>query len=320
MPLFLSALQHRVRYIHRHRELALIGLAVTIMVVGAALFSLAEHISFLLALYWALTTATTVGYGDVTPHNTAGRVVASVVMFTTIPILAAVFALFTGAAALSRIRRFLGMDTRPPKGPFTVVYGSHPILARVLDELERAGDQVVLVAPHKPAGLSDDVYFLAGDPTDASLIRQSNPTEANRALIAAPTDADTLVIAVAIHTLVPQLEVYALTQTPDVARALRELGVTHTLSSNELVGHTLAKCLETPAAGDLLLQLVDTERYRLVESDIGADLLSQPLSRARDRTGTLVLGVRRGDKIDLGVDDDPVLAAEDRLILIEPMK
>jgi voltage-gated potassium channel len=320
MPLFLSALQHRVRHIRRHRELALVGVAILIMVIGAAAFSLTEHITFALALYWAVTSATTVGYGDVTPHSTAGHIVASVVMLTTIPILAAVFALFTGAAALAHIRRFLGMDSRPPEGPFTVVYGSHPIVPRVLDELKRAGDRAVLVAPHKPAGLSDDVYYLSGDPTDPSVIRQSNPAEANRALIASQVDADTLVIAVAVHTQVPQLEVYALTQSREVARALSELGVTHTLSSDELVGHTVAKCLETPSAGDVLLQLVDTEKYRLVESDVDSDLVSQPLSRARDREGTLVLGLCRGGKINLGVDEDPVLAPDDRLILLEPMK
>jgi voltage-gated potassium channel len=32
------------------------------------------------ALWWAVTTVTTVGYGDVVPTNTAGRVVAAVLM------------------------------------------------------------------------------------------------------------------------------------------------------------------------------------------------------------------------------------------------
>jgi voltage-gated potassium channel Kch len=32
------------------------------------------------ALWWAVTTVTTVGYGDVVPENTAGRVVAGVLM------------------------------------------------------------------------------------------------------------------------------------------------------------------------------------------------------------------------------------------------
>lgn len=66
-----------LRRVSRYRVRALVGLAVTIMLVGAALFSLVEHISYGTALYWSITTATTVGYyGDITPHGTAGRLVA----------------------------------------------------------------------------------------------------------------------------------------------------------------------------------------------------------------------------------------------------
>jgi voltage-gated potassium channel Kch len=65
--------------------------------VGADCFSAAEHISYVSGLYWAVTTATTVGYGDVIPRNTVGQLIAIAVMLTTIPLLASVFALITGA-------------------------------------------------------------------------------------------------------------------------------------------------------------------------------------------------------------------------------
>jgi voltage-gated potassium channel len=319
MPIFLIA-SRLVKSLGRYRELALIGLAVVIVLVGAGLFSLSEGVGYGLALYWSITTATTVGYGDVTPHNTAGRLIATGVMLTTIPIVGAVFALLAGASVLARIRRLFGMETTPHTSGYTVVYGSHPVLPRVLQELCRTGDPVVLVAPQRPPGVGDDVHFLAGDPTNEGLIRRSDPAQANRALIACTNDAETLVIAVAIHTMAPELEVFALTQSRTVARALHELGVTHTLSSEELVGHTLAKSLETPQAGSILLQLMDTENYRLGESPVDAALVSQPLSHARGTSGTLVLGIARDGDVDLGVGNDPVLAADDRLIVLEPIE
>ncbi len=317
MPLFLIA-SRLLRSIRGTRELVLVAVAVGVVFVGAVLFSLTQHVSFGIGLYWAVVTATTVGYGDVTPHNTAGRIVAAGVMLTTIPIVGAVFALVAGASALSRVRRLLGMDSSLPTTPYTLVLGSHPVLPRVVDELARAGDPVVLVAAAKPANLPDEFRFLAGDPTDEALLRRSNPVAASRALIACESDADTLVIAVAVHTLAPALEVYALTQSPRIAHALADLGVTHTLSSDELVGHTLAKSLETPQAGDVLLQLVDATSYRMVEQAVDAAMVSQRLSHARGRSGTLVLGVCRGNTVELGINDDPVLTAEDRLIVLAP--
>jgi voltage-gated potassium channel len=315
MAIFLVRLFQRFGRIHIR---VLLALAAAIMIVGALLFSLTQHLSLGTGLYWSVTTATTVGYGDVTPHDTAGRIIAAAVMLTTIPIVGAVFALLAGAAVLTRIRRLLGMETRLPTTPYTAVYGSHPIIPRVLAELHSVQDPVVLVAQARPTGVPDDIHFLAGDPTDEALIRQSAPAGANRALIACESDADTLVIAVAIHGCAPELEVYALTQSPAVARALTELGVTHTLSSDELVGHTIAKSLETPGAGHLILQLVDSSSYRLVESGVEGELVSQRLSQARGRSGVLVLGIARHGTVDLGVSEDPVLAEGDRLIVLQP--
>lgn len=317
MPLFLIA-RRWFKSLSRIRELMLLAAATSVLVVGAILFSLTQSVSLGIGLYWAVVTATTVGYGDVTPHNTAARIVAAGVMLTTIPLIGAAFAIVAGASALSRVRRLLGMDTSLPTVPYTLVLGSHPVLPRVIDELSRAGDPVVLVAAKRPPNLPDEFHYLAGDPIDEALLRASHPTGATRALIACEADADTLVIAVTIRTLAPALEVYALTQSPHVARALADLGVTHTLASDELVGHTLAKSLETPQAGDVLLQLVNTSTYRLVESGVDAALVSQRLSQARGRSGALVLGVCRGDKVELGVTDDPVLTADDRLIVLEP--
>jgi voltage-gated potassium channel len=300
----------------RYRIFALMALGAGIMLVGAILFSITQGMDFGVSLYWAITTATTVGYGDVLPHDTFGRVLASAMMLTTIPIVGAIFGQLAGAAAVSHIRRLLGMNAPLPIQPYTIVFGDHPVVGRVLDELCRRDDPVVLVAPTRPPGAPDDLVFLAGDPADEELIARAEPQRANGALIACTDDADTMVVAVALHALAPELNKYALTQSARVARALRELGVTHTLSSDELVGHTVAKSLETPEAGDLLLQLVDSTGYRLEERIVDEAHASQRLSDARRLPGTLVLGIARNGRVQLGVGDDPMLSAGDRLIVL----
>lgn len=46
-------------------------------------------------MWWAIQTVTTVGYGDVTPAHTAGRIVAAVVMLWGVAFLAILFATIT---------------------------------------------------------------------------------------------------------------------------------------------------------------------------------------------------------------------------------
>jgi voltage-gated potassium channel len=315
MPIFHVVAQLLSRF-RKQRIALLLALATLIVLLGAGLFSITQHDSYGLSLYWAVTTATTVGYGDVLPHNTVGRVIASVVMLTTIPIVGAVFGLLAGATAVSHIRRILGMETRLPSQPYTVVYGMHPIVGHVLEELCSRDDPAVLVAPQRPPGTPASVVFIAGDMTDDAVIAQSRPDLANRALIACIDEADTMVVAVTLHGIAPDLKTYALTASPKVARALNELGVKHTLAAEELVGHTVAKSLETPEAGDLLLQLVEARGLRLEEMVVDGALDAQLLSSARSTAGTLVLGIAHDGKVDLGVGDDPTLSLGDRLIVL----
>jgi hypothetical protein len=65
-----------------------------------------------------------------------------------------------------------------------------------------------------------------------------------------------------------------------------------------------------------LLQLIDNANYRLVETAVDPALVSQPLSKARALADALVLGIAHGNQVDLGLVDDPVLGAEDRLIVL----
>jgi voltage-gated potassium channel len=62
---------------------------------GGIVFAAAEHIPVTSGLYWAVTTATTVGYGDIEPVNPHGRLIAVLVMLTVIPLFGATFSLFT---------------------------------------------------------------------------------------------------------------------------------------------------------------------------------------------------------------------------------
>jgi hypothetical protein len=85
----------------------ILWLAAAMDSLGGIMFSAVEHVSFGLGQYWALTTATTVGYGDVTAHTVAGRLVSAVVMLTVIPLFAATFSLLTAGISAGKTKEHL---------------------------------------------------------------------------------------------------------------------------------------------------------------------------------------------------------------------
>jgi voltage-gated potassium channel len=121
-----------------------------------------------LALWWAIVTLTTTGYGDVTPHTVAGRILSGVVMVSGI----LVFALWagilaTGFAEETRRRELLRMWDLVAKVPFL-----HDAGAAVIGDVAR-----LLRARDYPAGAvvvrrgepGDCMYFVASGAVDIVL-------------------------------------------------------------------------------------------------------------------------------------------------------
>ena len=73
--------------------------ATTVVVVGGGvlirLLDHGEYSDIWVGMWWALQTVTTVGYGDVTPKNPSGRIIATFVMLQGIAFLAITTAAIT---------------------------------------------------------------------------------------------------------------------------------------------------------------------------------------------------------------------------------
>jgi voltage-gated potassium channel len=170
----LAGLQRVIRD-SRHALLSvLIGFCI-VLVVSASLAYLIERTaqphafgSMPAALWWAITTLTTTGYGDVTPVTPLGRMLGGIVMVSGI----LVFALWAGILAMgfaeeTRRRQFLQTWDLVAKVPFFHDVGAAAIadVARLLRPREYAAGAII-VRRGEPG---DCMYFVVSGEVEVRL-------------------------------------------------------------------------------------------------------------------------------------------------------
>lgn len=87
---------------HRRAAKVLAAVVVSDAALGA-LFGAADHCGTWNGLYWAVTTVTTTGYGDIVPRGWAAHLAALAVMILVIPLWSSVFALVATGFTASHI-------------------------------------------------------------------------------------------------------------------------------------------------------------------------------------------------------------------------
>jgi voltage-gated potassium channel len=121
--------------------------AITVVVLCSAVAYRAEHptnsgfATFGDALWWGIVTLTTVGYGDIVPHTTAGRVSGVIIMITGIAVLGVL------AGSLSS---FFRINSSTSSEATTETTPTDAVLARVIDlqtQVANLAEQVARVAP-----------------------------------------------------------------------------------------------------------------------------------------------------------------------------
>ncbi len=85
----------------------IVGVAVVLVLIAGVVARLVEPDTFTslgLAYWWAITTVTTVGYGDIVPEDPAGRVVGSLLMLTGLALIPTLTSMIVSVLISKRAR------------------------------------------------------------------------------------------------------------------------------------------------------------------------------------------------------------------------
>lgn len=117
------------KFINTNGLIYYIYISIVVLIIGASMYSISEKVDFLTALWWSITTATTVGYGDISPTTPIGRLAAILIMIIGIG--------FIGMLTSSISSFFIASDDVDLKDELDKLHKENDQLNDKLDKLEQ---------------------------------------------------------------------------------------------------------------------------------------------------------------------------------------
>lgn len=243
-----------------------IGSVVLIATVAIYLFEAAapnSRVQTLMdALYWSVITLTTVGYGDIVPVTTEGRVVAMVLVFAGIGVIS--FATSIVVMAFHEKMRELH-DHRVyaevvHQSNLTIVCGFGRIGQVVAQRLAAAEEPFVIIdkdAASVEAARRRGYLALAGDATDGALLTDLGlGRHATRILCLTHDDVSNVYITLTARQASSSIVIVSRANKSETVRKLTQAGATHVVRPYEVVARMAAEFIGQPVAFDALYDVV----------------------------------------------------------------
>ncbi len=322
-------------FVNRENLVRLMGVIVVLIVVGAfGLTYFEDDRSFVDALWWAIVTLTTVGFGDIAPTSLGGRAIGVVLMFFGIGVLGMFTATIAGVFVEKRLRKERGMGSYDLEGHIILCEWNdrtREILRDLRADSRSARSSIVLLADVETKPIDDEhLYFVRGDVSEENLTRACIGTAAtvvivgDRRLDYIARDAKAVLSTLTVEALNP--EAYSIVELANEDN-VRHCERAH---ANEIiVGAEFSSRLISSATLDHGITKVLSE---ILSAQIGNDLITVPVPTAlagrpflelftemkRDRGMTVLALQRHGTKKEVVTNPgtDAVVGADDRLVVI----
>ena len=302
------------------RHLRLIGIALACVVLaGTAGFHFIFGWQWLDAFYMVVTTLTTIGYQEIHPLSSGGRVFNLALIFFGVALVFLSIGALTQALLEFELRSFFGRRKMERDiGRLTdhyIICGAGRVGRSAARELARRPVPFVIIEQNeaKAQRYGDDWLTLVGDATQEQTLRQAQIDRARGLVAATTTDATNLYIVLTARGLNPRLKIIARASEEDAEKHLLTAGADSVVSPYSFAGHRIAQSFLRPH----VVSFLDTATTHLgMDLELGEICVGQDSafagktiegSRIRQDRGVIILAIKR----ELGMRFNP--SPDDRI-------
>lgn len=340
-----SELRETYSLLKREKFFRIIGITCVIILFGALALYFADRyyetkgvVGIFDAIYWAVVTITTVGYGNVVPNSTTGKIFALLIILSGPALLSLITASIASILVERKIKEGKGLETIKEKDHI-IICGWNENGEKVIDGilLQLKGEEIEIVLVNELD--RDDVqsiqykfkdfniHFVRGNFVKEDVLARANAFWARSAIVLADTsgghsiekaDERTIFGTMAIKSLAPKVRTCAELINSENREHLVRANVDEIIVRGETAGSLLATAAVSPGVADALKLIMtnqdENKVWRIpVPSKFVGDSVGGLSTHLRDRSKALLLAVvREKERIKLEdiLSDDSTLIDE----------
>lgn len=297
--------RHKFQTLFRIRNAIIaLGLAVLFGTLG---FAVIEGWSLSDSLYVTVQTLTTVGYGDLPPHSSAGRAFAVVVMLMGVGGVALAASTIVQSVVQSEIVSAFGERRQSKKmrklHDHYIICGSGRVGSHLIRDLQATDQPFVVIErdPQRAAEFSQrEITVLIADATLEESLREVGVDRARGLAACLPDDADNVYVVLTARDLNPDLHIVARAAEEQAEAKLLRAGANHVIAPTIIGGHRMAVALTKPAVSEFMDSITANELglgFEQVEVDAASPIVGNELraTSIRSELDVVVISIRRQD-------------------------
>ncbi|MGR3218577.1 MAG: potassium channel family protein [Candidatus Anammoxibacter sp.] len=308
----------------------------TFLVIGLSVWFISifeNNLSLQDAFWWCIVTITTVGYGDMVPATTGGRIVAMCLMFLGIGFLGMFTATVAGILVEGRMKQGKGMDDIKVKKHFIICgwnYKTREIVEELNADTKMSKTPIVLVANIQEQPLEyKGLFFVKGD-VNESTMKRANVEAAATVIIVSdesvePYTRDARVIMDTLTVRNMNKDIYMCVEISDTKnyKHCEIAGANEIIVIGELSSRLLVQSALNPGIKRVFSELMSSkygqELYKMQAPDsvVGSKFIDA-LNSLKIKLNSVIIAIEPAhkDEIVLNPPIDFIIQAGDHLIVM----
>jgi len=224
------------------------------------------------AVYWAVVTLSTVGYGDITPLTPGGRVVAMALIFTGLGILSfftsIIVSAFTDKMQDMRENRTFAELQRIEN--IIIICGFGRVGRHIARQLKKNQQPFVIIdtnAAHAAAARHLNYLFIHADASKNEVLKHAGiEKNASAVLCTTGNDITNVYITLTSRQLNPDIRIISRVNHNENINKLYQAGANHVIHPFEIAGMAVAEYVGQPVAFEAILGIIREEKQIVMET------------------------------------------------------